>query len=250
MPSAPVGEPVERSWTRRTRCSTPSASAPADRPDRFELEFTTENSKDVTQQRAADLRRRSSAWAAAAAMPSVGTFNPAMLVHGEQAIELHRPIPVEGTSRWSDRSSASTTRARARSSPPSRRPSTKATGKPLFTHALAVFIRGEGGFGGDRGPERHRTSHRSATPDHEVDLPDPRRPGADLPPVGRPQPAALRPEFAKMARLRRSRSCTVCALRLHRPGAAAHPVRLRPGQVQGHGGPLLQAGDARATRSR
>ena len=30
---------------------------------------------------------------------SIGTFNPAMLVHGQEAIELHQPIPPEGTIR-------------------------------------------------------------------------------------------------------------------------------------------------------
>ena len=30
-------------------------------------------------------------------MGQIGTFNPALLVHGQQAVTLHRPIPVEGT---------------------------------------------------------------------------------------------------------------------------------------------------------
>ena len=30
-------------------------------------------------------------------MSDIGTFNPAMLVHGQQAVTLHRPIPPEGT---------------------------------------------------------------------------------------------------------------------------------------------------------
>ena len=32
----------------------------------------------------------------ASAFGSIGSFNPAMLVHGEQAITLHGPIPVQG----------------------------------------------------------------------------------------------------------------------------------------------------------
>ena len=28
---------------------------------------------------------------------ALGSFNPAMLVHGQQAVTLHRPIPSEGT---------------------------------------------------------------------------------------------------------------------------------------------------------
>ena len=30
-------------------------------------------------------------------MGDIGSFNPALLVHGQQAVTLHRPIPVEGT---------------------------------------------------------------------------------------------------------------------------------------------------------
>ncbi|WP_291826997.1 hypothetical protein [Candidatus Neomicrothrix sp.] len=31
------------------------------------------------------------------AFANIGTFNPAMLVHGEQAITLHRELPVQGS---------------------------------------------------------------------------------------------------------------------------------------------------------
>ena len=30
-------------------------------------------------------------------MAAIGTFDWAMLVHGEQSITLHQPLPVEGT---------------------------------------------------------------------------------------------------------------------------------------------------------
>ena len=39
-----------------------------------------------------------------------------------------------------------------------------ATGEPLVTTRSGVFIRGEGGFGGDRGPERRLASGRTGSP--------------------------------------------------------------------------------------
>jgi acyl dehydratase len=43
-----------------------------------------------------------------------------------------------------------------------------ATGKPLFTTRSAAFIRGEGGWGGDRGPSGPRNVAPDRAPDHEV----------------------------------------------------------------------------------
>jgi acyl dehydratase len=43
-----------------------------------------------------------------------------------------------------------------------------ATDKPLFTTRSAAFIRGEGGWGGDRGPSGPRNVPPERTPDHEV----------------------------------------------------------------------------------
>jgi hypothetical protein len=60
-----------------------------------DLAFTTENSMNVDQRayptQAVVLGDASGAFA------NIGSFNPAMLVHGEQAIVLHRELPVEGT---------------------------------------------------------------------------------------------------------------------------------------------------------
>lgn len=119
-------------------------------PTGFELEFTTENSQDITQR----------------ALPTfpvvipggggvfakVGTFNPAMLVHGESSVTLHAPIPVDG-----EVSSVSTlTGIYDKGSGAVVATETVATdtstGQPLYTVTSSAFIRGEGGWGGDRGP--------------------------------------------------------------------------------------------------
>ena len=64
-------------------------------PTGSELEFTTENSSGVDQRVLPTipvvLARGGSAYR------SIGEFNPAMLVHGEQSVRLHRSLPVGGS---------------------------------------------------------------------------------------------------------------------------------------------------------
>ena len=100
-------------------------------------------------------------------MRSIGTYNPAMLVHAGQSVELHRPIPVEGTVRTTgtvtgveDKGSGALVTTEASSVD-------AATGEPMFTTRSSVFIRGEGGFGGERTPTA-KVEPPARDPDHEV----------------------------------------------------------------------------------
>src|SRR2546421_8870540 len=146
-----VGEPGEHSWSSKD-CLLYAVGVGAGVPDPLgELQFTTENSADVTQQ-VLPTMAVVLGFGGGGAMRNVGSFNPAMLVHGEQAIELHRPIPVEGTVRTTgkivgiyDKGSGAVIATESESVDAK-------TGDPLFTSRSSVFIRGEGGFGGDRGP--------------------------------------------------------------------------------------------------
>src|SRR6266851_6202508 len=61
-----------------------------------ELEFTTENSQGIEQQ---VLPTFGVLVARAAPARPFGDFDRARLVHAEQSVELHRPIPVAGTAR-------------------------------------------------------------------------------------------------------------------------------------------------------
>ncbi len=95
----------------------------------------------------------------------LGSFDPAMLVHGEQAIELFGPIPPEGTVRTTsvvtgiyDKGSGALVVSKSTSvDVPS--------GEPLFASTTSLFVRGEGGFGGERGP----SSSAGPWPDREPD---------------------------------------------------------------------------------
>lgn len=90
-------------------------------------------------------------------------FNLAMLLHGEQKIELHRPIPATGKASavgkivevW-DKGKAAVIGVEC---------SVNDDDGPLFTTHATLFIRGAGGFGGERGP----SSVQIEVPDREPD---------------------------------------------------------------------------------
>ncbi|MGH9058777.1 MAG: FAS1-like dehydratase domain-containing protein, partial [Acidimicrobiales bacterium] len=63
-------------------------------PTGFELEFTTENSQNVDQRVLPTFPVVIAGGRGAYA--GLGEFNPAMLVHGEQSVRLHAPLPVQG----------------------------------------------------------------------------------------------------------------------------------------------------------
>ena len=90
--------PVERSWSS-TDCLLYALGVGAGALDAvdFELEYTTENSADRPQK----VLPTFAAVVGGGGPPraTLGSFDPAMLVHGEQSIELFGPIPPEGTVR-------------------------------------------------------------------------------------------------------------------------------------------------------
>ena len=148
--NAEPAPPTETSWTSKDTLLYAVGVGAGSIDPGFELEYTTENSTDTRQ-------RVLPTFAVivgmgGGAMAAIGSFNHAMLVHGEQAIELHGEIPVAGTVLTSgrvigvyDKGSAAVVTTESTSVD-------KATGQPLFTTRMSAFIRGEGGWGGDRGP--------------------------------------------------------------------------------------------------
>ena len=86
----------------------------------------------------------------------------------EQAIELHSPIPVEGTVSITDKITGIWDKGKGAVIETEATAVDKASGEPLFTNRSAVFIRGAGGFGGERGPSGARNVPPDKAPDHEV----------------------------------------------------------------------------------
>ena len=92
-----VSEPGERSWDSDAalRYALGVGAGQLD-PTGFELEFTTENSTTSGIEQKVLPTFPVIVGMGAGKMPSFGDINWAMLVHGEQSITLHQPVPVEG----------------------------------------------------------------------------------------------------------------------------------------------------------
>jgi acyl dehydratase len=123
-------------------------------------------------------------------------FNPAMMLHGEQDVEIHQPLPPETAMRGKARIADIFDKGKAALAIVEVSASTL-EGDPLFTNRMSLFLRGEGGFGGDSGPKVS-----NAAPDREPDgvVESPTLPQQALlyRLNGDKNPLHADPEFAKM----------------------------------------------------
>ncbi|MEX2626969.1 MAG: MaoC/PaaZ C-terminal domain-containing protein [Ilumatobacteraceae bacterium] len=154
-------EPHEASWTSKDALLyAVGIGAGTD-----ELAFTTENTNGVDQQVFPTFPVVIGS-GAGSAMRNIGSFDPAMLVHGQQAVTLHREIPVEGTVTTTGRIVAMYDKGKA--AVVVTETNGAMDGEPLYTTTASVFIRGEGGWGGERGPSGPQNVPPERDPDHEV----------------------------------------------------------------------------------
>ncbi len=156
-----TGGPVSRSWTSKDALLyAVGIGAGTD-----ELPFTTENTANVAQ-------RVFPTFAVIVGgggtpMNKVGTFNPALMVHGEQGIELFDDIPPDGEVESTGKIVGIWDKGRAAVLESESESRDKATGKLLFKTRSQLFCRGEGGWGGDRGPSA-RLAYPDTEPTHRV----------------------------------------------------------------------------------
>ncbi len=123
-------------------------------------------------------------------------FNFAMLLHGEQDLQIHQPIPPEATITnkskiaeiW-DKGKAALVVLQVDSS--------DEAGKPLFTNRFSLFLRGEGGFGGEPGPKAGNEAP-SREPDGVIEVPTLPQQALIYRLSGDKNPLHADPEFAKM----------------------------------------------------
>ncbi len=135
-----------------------------------DLPFTTENTKDIAQvvfPTFAVVAGAGTTSPGASAMSKIGSFNFAFLVHGSQAVTLHRPIPVEAQATTQDKVVAMYDKGKA-AVVVMENEVKLASGEPLWSTRSSVFIRGEGGWGGDRGPSGPQNEPPADTDPHHV----------------------------------------------------------------------------------
>jgi acyl dehydratase len=161
-------EPVVTSWTSKDcLLYALGVGAGVADPVHGELEFTTENSHGVTQ------RCLPTFGVVAAGAPSwrrLGDINVALLVHGEQSIEIHRSLAVEGSISSTSTVTAVYDKGSGAVVITETKADDAATGEPVFTLTASLFLRGEGGWGGERGPSV-RSEVPTGDPDHVVSYP-------------------------------------------------------------------------------
>jgi acyl dehydratase len=159
-----TGSPVRHAWTTRDVLLYALGVGAGAVDPLQELEFTTENSQD-TELVVLPTMAVVLGVGGAGAFGSIGSFNPAMLVHGEQAITLHGTIPTAGEVETVGTITGIYDKGKGAVIEVTSTSTDTTTGEPLFTNVMSAFIRGEGGWGGDRGP----SGPKNVPPDRPAD---------------------------------------------------------------------------------
>lgn len=160
-------EPVLMQWTDRDTMlyALGVGAGTAD------LAFTTENSHDIAQQVLPTYAVICCMGFAAAG--KIGTFNPALLLHGSQQVRLFEPLPAAGklqvvaeVADIQDKGEGknAVVMLRARGTDP-------ATGTPLAETLTTLVIRKAGGFGGQPGQRPEPPQIPDTQPDARVAYP-------------------------------------------------------------------------------
>ncbi len=152
------GQPSQRSWTSKDAL----LYAVGIGAGTGELQYTTENTKDIDQK----VFPTFAVIVGGGGIPmrEVGSFNPALMVHGEQGIELLSEIPAEGEIESVGECTAIYDKGSAAVLEFTSESKNVATGEVLLRTRTSLFCRGEGGWGGDRGP-----SEKIQFPDRTAD---------------------------------------------------------------------------------
>lgn len=157
-----TSEPVESHWSSKD-CLLYALGVGAGTE---ELAFTTENTMNTPQQVLPTFAVV--AGGIGGGLGAVGQIDLTKLVHGEQAFEVFGPLPVEATVSTTttvagvyDKGSGALIVTESVSVDAKSR-------KRLFTNRSSAFVRGEGGFGGERGPSGPRNVPPERPADHVV----------------------------------------------------------------------------------
>ena len=124
--------------------------------------------------------------------------NPMMILHGEQKVILHRAIPASGAfstiaevTGIYDKGKGALAVVEAKT--------TDESGEPVFDNVFSIFVRGAGGFGGDRGPEALVAEPPDREPDFAHEQATSTEQAALYRLSGDLNPLHVSPQMAKMA---------------------------------------------------
>jgi len=126
-------------------------------------------------------------------------INPMMVLHGEQRISLRAPIPTSGKlttgatiSAIYDKGSGAVIVVDSETK--------DANGAVIFANTSSIFVRGAGGFGGERGPSAtSKNIPPERKPDHHIEYKTSTDQAALYRLSGDRNPLHIDPEFAKLA---------------------------------------------------
>jgi acyl dehydratase len=159
-------------------------------------------------------------------------INPAMILHGEHEIVLHDAIPTSGTVTQTGRVTEVLDKGKGALAIVEIVSVLEKTGSPLFTNRASIFIRGEGGFGGDTGPATADPTPDRA-PDHVVESPTlPQQALLYRMASGDKNPLHADPGFAAFAGFDRPILHGLCTYGIVCKAAVDQAVEIGPGVVE------------------
>jgi acyl dehydratase len=163
----PIPEVRQRVTPRDAMFYALSIGLGQDPMDRAELDFVYEKRLKVVPSMAVVLAHPGF-WLAD---PRTGV-DAVRLVHGEQTLTLHRPLPSEGEVIGRSRVTGLVDRGAGKGALlySDREVVDAATGERLATLGQTTFLRGDGGFGGPSGPVKQPHPEPDRAPDFAVDL--------------------------------------------------------------------------------
>jgi acyl dehydratase len=151
----------ERSWTTKDTLLYALGVGAGSEDPTSELAFTTENSHDTPQQVLPTF---------AAVLPAdrgiglreMGDFSLRQILHAEQGIRLYGPLPPAGSVRSTSRIANMYDKGANALIVMEAEYVDAKSGQPLAATTTGIMVRGEGGFGGERGPQSQWTQPERA----------------------------------------------------------------------------------------
>lgn len=188
--------------------------------DEAELQYVCETVGDRVVPTAATVLTRTQRPAGGQRASLTSKMNFALMLHGEQRLTLHRPVPREAEIRVGGRTTGVYDKGEGKGClVTSETEVTTADGAPLFTLGATLFFRGDGGFGGsaEGAPVPHQLPARE--PDVTVEMPNREDQAMVYALCGDRNPLHRDPGFAKKAGFDRPILHGLCSY-----GIACHAV--------------------------